>query len=159
MLFFIILFVCQLTDIKSTSITCKIGLIKSTSLSTTSKGETTTTKTSSVTEPTYSPPANDESNHILVINTLLPRNLPVLITEDEHNLVKTEINFNFSGYTFSEDGCIDIDECFQDNIRCGTNSKCTNLPGEFLCECETGYEADDEYEVDDSCKGKSYMYS
>ena len=52
--------------------------------------------TNSLTSPT-----KDEPNHILVLNTALTRNEPVLITEDEYDLVQPEINFTFGASTES----------------------------------------------------------
>ena len=52
--------------------------------------------TTSLTSPT-----KDEPNNILVLNTALTRNEPVLITEDEYDLVRPEINFTFGASTES----------------------------------------------------------
>lgn len=47
-----------------------------------------------------------------------------------------------AGYTYTyvyNTGCVDINEC---NISspCGSNAACTNIPGNFTCKCNPGYE-------------------
>lgn len=49
-----------------------------------------------------------------------------------------QFNFRYAKYFL----CLDIDECDKINGpsgRCGENSKCTNLPGTFACQCQPGY--------------------
>ncbi|MEZ4461521.1 MAG: EGF domain-containing protein [bacterium] len=45
------------------------------------------------------------------------------------------------GYVPSENGCVDIDECLEATV-CDPNATCTNSPGSFACECNTGFMGD-----------------
>ena len=37
--------------------------------------------------------------------------------------------------------CIDIDECKSRFDPCRNNGRCKNIPGDFVCECNDGYES------------------
>ena len=37
---------------------------------------------------------------------------------------------------------IDIDECLTDTHNCSSNALCSNTPGNYTCECVTGYTGD-----------------
>ena len=49
--------------------------------------------------------------------------------------------------------CSDIDECSSDNGGCA--QVCTNTPGSYMCECNTGYELDGD---GFSCNGKRFTF-
>ncbi|XP_064617405.1 latent-transforming growth factor beta-binding protein 4-like isoform X2 [Liolophura sinensis] len=43
------------------------------------------------------------------------------------------------GYQLSTQGCIDIDECHQNDHACSVNSDCQNNEGSYICNCKPGY--------------------
>ncbi|KAJ1345521.1 hypothetical protein KIN20_000075 [Parelaphostrongylus tenuis] len=44
-----------------------------------------------------------------------------------------------SGWTKTDEGCVDIDECEVETSCVKANEKCINEPGSFKCECIDGY--------------------
>ncbi|XP_043938203.1 adhesion G protein-coupled receptor E1-like [Protopterus annectens] len=60
----------------------------------------------------------------------------------------------------SSSGCIDINECLEDNTICGNHSNCNNTIGSYNCKCHEGYRplltADDFTDMDSlACSGVS----
>ena len=45
------------------------------------------------------------------------------------------------GFFPGETGCVDLDEC-QDEFACDPNATCTNTPGDYTCECDSGFMGD-----------------
>ena len=50
--------------------------------------------------------------------------------------------------------CVDIDECYPTDQKCGANATCSNYHGTYRCQCETGYQqiSNDPFQCKD--KGK-----
>ncbi|XP_047942763.1 wall-associated receptor kinase 2-like [Salvia hispanica] len=60
----------------------------------------------------------------------------------------------FEGNPYLPQGCIDINECLNDNLHdCNTKASCTNNIGNYTCTCPENYEGDGKGE--DGCKWKS----
>ena len=52
---------------------------------------------------------------------------------------------------------VDIDECTTGDHNCTQNQDCVNLPGDYKCECISGYElliGD----TNETCEGSEYYY-
>ncbi|XP_043279236.1 fibrillin-2-like isoform X2 [Venturia canescens] len=39
-------------------------------------------------------------------------------------------------------GCLDVNECEEDDEACSSNEQCVNTPGSFTCECKLGFRRD-----------------
>ncbi|KAF7144429.1 hypothetical protein RHSIM_Rhsim04G0080600 [Rhododendron simsii] len=51
--------------------------------------------------------------------------------------------FGYEGNPYLHPGCIDIDECKNDNLNdCDENATCKNTPGNFTCSCNEHYVGD-----------------
>ncbi|MEM7676133.1 MAG: calcium-binding EGF-like domain-containing protein [Myxococcota bacterium] len=46
------------------------------------------------------------------------------------------------GFALVGDSCQDIDECAMTSSPCSDNATCTNEPGSFTCDCDTGFVGD-----------------
>ena len=44
------------------------------------------------------------------------------------------------GYLRTPSGCVDIDDCADQN-PCGDNGRCENTPGDYMCQCDPGYQS------------------
>jgi hypothetical protein len=44
-----------------------------------------------------------------------------------------------AGYVQAGTGCVDVDECSTNN-PCGDHGRCQNVPGDYVCQCETGFQ-------------------
>ncbi|KAL6282754.1 hypothetical protein ACE6H2_013683 [Prunus campanulata] len=49
----------------------------------------------------------------------------------------------FQGNPYLPDGCQDIDECATSNATLCEHGKCKNIPGNYTCECDSGYQVVD----------------
>ena len=49
---------------------------------------------------------------------------------------------------------LDVDECKNPGVRCGTNFRCQDLPNSYTCICDGGYRLSGK-----DCKGKSHNLS
>ncbi|MDP3504062.1 MAG: EGF domain-containing protein [Myxococcales bacterium] len=47
-----------------------------------------------------------------------------------------------SGFTLSDDACVDVDECQENNGGCSAEAACTNTAGSRTCACRAGYTGD-----------------
>ncbi|XP_075404138.1 adhesion G protein-coupled receptor E1 [Tenrec ecaudatus] len=54
---------------------------------------------------------------------------------------EADFTLNNGQLSFMDQGvdCADIDECFQDQLLCGPNSVCINVPGSYNCRCMVGF--------------------
>ena len=48
---------------------------------------------------------------------------------------------NTNSYYFSN-YCIDVNECATGLDECNTNADCINIPGNYQCQCKSGYTGD-----------------
>ena len=61
-------------------------------------------------------------------------------------------------YSFTNEKCVDVDECSSFSKICPSHSKCVNTAGSAFCECENGFQMNENGFCDDfdECESEKY---